>query len=71
MVDDSITEDELLAASLFFTSRSEEAVRVVQTFLSLNSNWVIQRRFLLSLLDKAGLLSGKGKQKEDDNSMDC
>ena len=72
--DDSLSEDELLAASLFFTSASEDAVRAARTFVALsNNNQVVQRRFLLRQLDTAALLPGRGKGKAvedgDDHSM--
>ena len=74
--DGFLSDDELLAASLFFTSASEEAVRAARTFISLGSNHTVQHRFLCQQLESAALLSGKGKGKaravdleEGDHSM--
>ncbi|KAF8221168.1 hypothetical protein L208DRAFT_1329698, partial [Tricholoma matsutake] len=66
-----LSDDELLAASLFFTSASEDAVCVARaacTFIALGSNQAVQHRFLLHQLEIAALLPGKGKGKavEDD-----
>jgi hypothetical protein len=73
MSDDSLSEDKLLAASLFFTSASDDAVRAAHTFITLGNNQVVQHRFLLRQLDAAALLPGRGKGKamEDcgDHSM--
>ena len=72
--DDSLlSDDELLAASLFFTNVSEETVCVAHTFISLGNNRVVQRRFLVRQLEIAALLPGKGKGKaveDDDHSME-
>ena len=67
-------EDELFAASLFFTSASDDAIRAVHTFIALgNNNQSVKYRFLLRQLDTAGLLPGRGKAKAvedgDDLSM--
>ena len=70
--DITLSEDELLAASLFFTSATEEAVRVANTLISLNGNPAVQRLFLLRQHSVAALLPGKGKGKaveEGDDSM--
>jgi hypothetical protein len=66
-----LTDDELLAASLFFTNASEETVRIAHTFIALGNNRSVQHRFLLRQLEMAALLPGKGKGKavEDDHSM--
>lgn len=76
MSDDSLSEDELLAASLFFTSASDDAVRAARTFVALGNNKVVQHRFLLYQLNVAALLPGRGKGKAaeavedgDDHSM--
>ena len=53
----------MFAASLFFTSATEEAVRAASTFIALGNNQVVQRRFLHRQLDVAALLPGKGKGK--------
>ncbi len=58
-----LTEDELLAASLFFTSASEDAIRAARTFMALSNNRTVQRRFLLSQLETAALLPGRGKPR--------
>ena len=66
----SLTEDELLAASMFFTSASDDAVRAARTFIALGNNSVVQHRFLLRQLTTAALLPGRGKDKDNDgNSM--
>lgn len=70
--DDTLSEVELLAASLFFTSATEEAVRVARTFNALKNKPAVQRSFLLRHLDAAALLPGKGKGRaveEGDDSM--
>ena len=68
MVDEDLTEDELLAASMFFTSASEDAIRAARTFMAFGNNQVVQRRFLLRQLNMVGLLPGKDG---DDHSMIC
>ncbi len=68
--DGFLMEDELYAASLFFNSSSEDAVRAARTFVALGTNRAVQLRFLLNQLNKVALLPGKGKEKEnDDGSM--
>ena len=70
--DDTLTEDQLLAASLFFTSAMESTVHTAHTFIALNNNQVVWQRFLLCKLEAAALLPGKGKGKvveDGDNSM--
>jgi hypothetical protein len=72
--DGSLTEDELFAASLFFTSASEDAICAARTFIALgDNNQAVKYRFLLRQLDTAGLLPGRGKAKAvedgDDLSM--
>jgi hypothetical protein len=70
--DDTLSEDELLAASLFFTSGTEEALRAAHTYITLNNKHEVQRRFLLHQLNVAALLPGKGKGKaseDGDHSM--
>ena len=69
---DTLTKDQLLAASLFFTSATESAIHMAHTFIALNNNQVVQRCFLLHQLEAAALLPGKGKGKvveDGDNSM--
>lgn len=68
MVDEDLTEDELLAASMFFTSASEDAIRAARTFMAFGNNQVVQHRFLRRQLNIAGLLPGKDG---DDHSMIC
>jgi len=69
--DGSLTEDELLAASLFFTDALEEAVRTARTFITLgNKNQSVKYRFLLCQLDIAGLLPGRGKAKAAEDGDD-
>jgi hypothetical protein len=68
----SLSDDELLAASLFFTSATEDAVRAARTFIALGGNKVVQDRFLHQQLEMAALLPGKGKGKaveDGDHSM--
>jgi len=65
MADGFLTEDELFAASLFFTSSSEDVVRAARTFITLGNNRAVQRRFLLNQLNMAALLPGRGKNKDD------
>jgi hypothetical protein len=69
--DDSLSEDDLFVASLFFNSASEDAVRAARTFVGLSNNQVVQRRFLLRQLDEAALRPGKGKGRavEDDDHL--
>jgi hypothetical protein len=71
--DDSLlSDDELLAASLFFTKASEDAIRAAHTFLALGNNRPVQHLFLIRQLEIAALLPGKGKGKateDDDHSM--
>jgi hypothetical protein len=70
--DGTLTEDELLGASLFFNSASDHAIRAAQTFIALSNNQNVQRRFLLRQLETAALLPGRGKARaddEDDRSM--
>ena len=61
-----MTEDQLLAASLFFASASDDAVMTARTFLSLEKNPIVQYHFLLSRLDT----SGKGKARAFENDDD-
>jgi len=65
--DDGLMEDELLAASIFFISASEDAVHAAQTFIALSTNRVVQHRFLLLQLTSVALLPGRGKNKDDDD----
>ena len=72
--DGSLTDDELLAACLFFTSASEDAIRTTHTFIAFgNNNQSVKYRFLLHQLNTACLLPGKGKARAvedgDDLSM--
>ena len=67
----ALTDDELFAASLFFTSASEDAVRTARTFITLgDKNQSVQYRFLLRQLDTAGLLPGRGKAKAAEDGDD-
>ena len=67
---DFLSEDDLLAASLFFSSSSDEVVRTARNFIALSNNPAVQHRFLLHQLDKAGLRMGKGKGKAIVNDND-
>ena len=70
--DSQLTDDQLLSASLFFTSASEDAVHAARTFITLEGNQTVQYRFLLSQLSMSAF-SGKGKGKamndDDDDFM--
>ena len=69
--DGGLTEDELFAASLFFTSASEDAIRAACTFIALGHNHQsVKYCFLLCQLDTAGLLPGQGKAKAADDDDD-
>jgi hypothetical protein len=69
--DGSLTEDELLAASVFFTGASEDAVHTARTFIALgNNNQSVKYRFLLRQLDTAGHLPGRGKAKAAEDGDD-
>ena len=63
--DGFLTEDELYAASLFFTSSSENVVRAARTFITLGNNRTVQRRFLLNQLHTAALLPEKDMDIND------
>lgn len=65
-----LSEDEILSASIFFNSSTEEAVRAARTFITLSNNPTVQRRFLLRQLDTAALLPGKGKAKAVEDHME-
>ena len=67
---DFLSEDDLLAASLFFSNTSNELVRVARTFIALSDRPAIQHRFLLHQLEDAGLHAGKGKGKDNTNIDD-
>ena len=70
--DSGLSEDELLSASLFFTSGSEDAVCAAHTFIALGNNQAVQHRFLLCQLDTAALLPARGKARaldDDDHFM--
>ena len=74
--DGSLMDDELLAAWLFFTSASEDAICGVHTFIAFgNNNQSVKYCFIFHQLNTAGLLPGKGKAKAvkdgDDLSMVC
>ena len=64
-VNGRLTEDQLLSASLFFSSASDDAVRTARTFIALGNNQTVQYRFLLSQLGTSG--KGKAKAVEDDS----
>ena len=70
--DSGLSEDELLSASLFFTSGSEDAVCAAHTFIALGNNQAVQHCFLLCQLDMAALLPERGKARaldDDDHFM--
>ena len=59
IVSEDLTENELLVASMFFTSAPEDAIHVAQTFMAFGNNQVVQCHFLCHQLNMAGLLLGK------------
>jgi len=61
-----LSQDELLAASLFFTSASEDAIRAARSFIALSNQPVVQYRFLHRQLEMVALLPGRGKAKATD-----
>jgi len=67
--DGFLTEDELVAASIFFTTSSEDVVCAARTFITLANNRAAQHRFLLSQLNTAVLLPGRGKNKDNNDDM--
>ena len=64
--DSLLSEDELLAASLFFTSASEDAICAAQSFIALSNQSVVQYHFLHCQLEMAALFPGKDKAKAMD-----
>ena len=58
---DFLSEDDLLATSLLFSSTSNEVVRITRTFVALSNTLAVQYHFLLHQLKEAGLHTGKGK----------
>lgn len=70
-----LSEDELLAASLLFTSTSDDVVHIAQTLFALNNNPGVEHHFIIRQLEETGLLPGKekGKAREDsdDVPMEC
>ena len=70
--DSYLSDDELLAASLFFTSATNDAMRAARTFIALGGNQTVQHRFLRQQLENASLLPGKGKgraMEDEDHPM--
>ena len=63
--DSNLTEDQLLSASLFFTSASEDAIHAARTFVALSNNHMVQYHFLLSQLSTSSA-KGKGRAVDDD-----
>ena len=55
-----LTEDQLLLASLFFTSASDDAICAAHTFIALGNNHTVQYCFLLRQLSTS---SAKGKDR--------
>ena len=53
----TLTEDELFAASVYFTNQTNDTIRTARTFIQLEDNKAVQRRFLLNQLNQAGLLN--------------
>ena len=66
-VDSLLTKDQLLSASLFFTSASDDAIHAAHTFIALGNNHTVQYHFLLSQLST---LLAKGKSRVVDNEDD-
>ena len=68
-----LSEDELLGASVLFSSTSNGAVRIARNFIALSNNPTVQHRFLVHQLNQAGHHTGKGKDKatrdDDDFQM--
>ena len=68
-----LSEDELLGASVLFSSTSNGAVRIARNFIALSSNPTVQHHFLVHQLNQAGHHTGKGKDKatrdDDDFQM--
>jgi hypothetical protein len=67
---DFLSEDDLLAAILFFSNTSNEVVRIARNFIALSNSPAVQHRYLLHQLTDAGLRSGKGKGKATANDDD-
>jgi len=67
MADGFLMEDELFAASLFFTSSSEDVVRAAWTFIILGNNWAVQCRFLLNQLGSSS--SRQGQEQGRSNNV--
>jgi hypothetical protein len=65
-VKSQLTEDQLLLASLFYTSAFNDAVCVACTFVALRNSQTGQYRFLLSQLSTS---SAKGKARAVDNDF--
>ena len=65
-----LSEDDLLAASLFFSNTSNEVVRIARNFIALSKTPAVQFKFLLHQLKEAGLCTGKGKGKAIANDDD-
>ena len=63
--DGFLTEDELFAALVFFTSSSENVVHTAQTFITLGNNQMVQHCFLLNQLRTAALLPEKDMDNND------
>ena len=62
--DSLLSEDELLVASLFFTSASEDAICAAQSFIALSNQSVVQYHFLHCQLDNGSFFSRK-RQGQD------
>ena len=67
-IDSLLTEDQLLSASLFFTSGSDDAIRAACTFIALGNNHTVQYCFLLRQLSTS-LAKGKGRAVDDDDDF--
>lgn len=58
-----LSEDELLAASMLFTSTSGDVVRIGRNFIALTNYPAVRCSFIRRQLEDTGFLQGKGKGK--------
>ena len=67
-INNLLTEDQLLLASLFFTSALDDAIHAARTFIALGNNHTVQYCFLLRQLSTS-LAKGKGRAVDDDDDF--
>ena len=67
---DFLSEDDLLAASLFFSNTSSDVVCVTRTFIAFSDKPAVQHQFLMCQLEDAGLCTRKEKGKTTMNDDD-